>query len=317
MNALSFVLALGAIAAPVAWLVSGLSLVAMPVVRRLSPVSRAEASIVLALLPVSTAALLVAAVSVPSVLYGLGLGPDHCLGHEHHPHVCFWHGALLPAWLAWIGAVGWAATAVRLGQVVAGLAHAERVGRALAAFGTERDGVHVVPATVAVCHAVGLLRPRVLVSRAVTEGLDEGELRAAVAHERAHVDRADPRWSAVLALAGCVAPLTSGRWFALWRDAAEEAADDVAASLTDGATVARALVSVARLPMVPVPGFAFGGSGLERRVVRLLDGAGVPRRSRAGAGAAFLVVSAGLVVVAAHEPLHHLVEELWEHAVRD
>lgn len=316
MNALSFVLALGALAVPVAWLVSAASLVALPIVRRMSPVARAEASAWLTLVPALAAVVLVAAVSVPSLLYGLGLGPDHCLGHEHHPHVCSWHGAVLPAWLAWIGAVGWAASSVRMAQVVAGLVRAERVGAALAAFGTQRDGVHVVPVTLAVCHAVGLLRPRVLVSRAVVDGLGAGELRAAVAHEQAHVDRADPRWSALLALAGCVAPLTSGRWRDLWREAAEEAADDVAASVTDGATVARALLSVARMRRSPVPGFAFCASGLERRVVRLLRGASPPRRSRAGAGAALLAALAGLVVVAGHEPLHHVVEELWEHAVR-
>lgn len=316
MNALSFALAIGAIAAPVAWLVSALSLLVMPFVRRLSPVPRAEVSVCITLLPVAAAVVLVAAVSAPSLLVGLGLGPDHCLGHEHHPHVCFWHGAVLPAWIAWIGAVGWAASAVRAGQVVAGLVRAEHLGSALAALGVARDGVHLLPVSVAVCHAVGVIRPRVFVSRAVADALREDELRAAVAHERAHVERADPRWSAALALAGSVAPLTAGRWVALWAEAAEEAADDVAASVTDGPTVARALVAVARLRTAPVPAFAFGGSGLERRVVRLLDGGSSPRRSRAGAGAGLLLAVAGLVVTAAHEPVHHAVEQLWDHVVR-
>jgi Zn-dependent protease with chaperone function len=317
VNVLSFVLALGALALPVAWVVSGASLIATPWVRRLSPVARSEASAWLALLPALVALVLVAGVSVPSLLFGLGLGEDHCRGHEHHAHVCLWHGAVLPAWLACLGAVGWAASAVRGVQVLARLAHAERLGASLAALGIERDGFHVVPASVAVCHAVGLLRPRVVVSQSVVDGLAGAELRAVVAHERAHLDRADPRWSALLAVAGCLAPLGGWWWAATWREASEEAADDVAASVTDGPTVAQALVSVARMHLPTVPGFAFGATGLERRVVRLLEGPAAPRGSRASLGALGMVVLAALVVLASHEELHHAIEELWELAVRN
>jgi BlaR1 peptidase M56 len=316
VNALSFLLALGALAVPVAWVVSGLSLVALPVARRLSSVARVECSAWLALLPAVVAALVVAAVSAPSVLFGLGLGPDHCVGHEHHPHVCFWHGALLPAWLAWLGAVGWAASGVRLVQVLGGLLRAERLGSALATFGPPRDGVRVVPATLAVCHAVGLVRPRVFVSQAVVDALSERELAAVVAHERAHVDRADPRWSAVLALAGCAAPVTGGGWSAVWRQATEEVADDVAARITDGPTVAGALLAVARLRLTSAPGLPFGATDLERRVVRLLGDRPPPRRGRAFAGALLLAALAAVTVLTAHERLHHWVEEAWELAVR-
>lgn len=316
MNALSFVLALGALAAPVAWLVSVGSWVVLPLARRLAPVARAELSACLALLPAVASFLVVGAVSAPSVLYGLGLGQDHCLGHEHHPHVCLWHGALLPAWLAWIGAVGVAASATRALQVLAGLVHAERLGASLAASGAERDGVHVVPASLAVCHAVGAVRPRVVVSRAVVDGLGEDELRAAIAHERAHVARGDLRWAALLDLAGAVAPVTAGRWVAVWRAASEEVADDVAASVTDGPTVARALVSVARMRLATVPGFAFGAAELERRVLRLLAGPAVPRPSRAAGAALGMLVAACFVVLGSHERVHHVVEELWELATR-
>lgn len=316
MNALSFVLALGALAFPATWLLSAATLLALPVARRLSPVARAEAASWIALLPGLGAGVLVAAVSVPSLLYGLGLGPDHCLGHAHHPHVCLWHGALLPPWLAWVGAVGWALFAGRLTEVAVSLVRAERTGAALAALGTVRRGVHIVPATLAVCHAVGLVRPKVLVSQAVVERLGDRELRAAVAHEQAHVDRSDPRWSAVLAVASSVAPLTSGRWITLWREAAEQAADDVAASVTDGPTVARALVSVARLRLDPAPGLAFAAGGLESRVRRLLEGPGVPRRSWATAGAVVMASIAAVVVGVSHERVHHVVEEVWELAIR-
>lgn len=314
MIVLSFVLALGAVAFPVAFGVSAVSRVAIPVVRRLSPVPRAEVAAWLAVAPVLAALALAAAVTVPSVRYGLGLGPDHCLGHGHHAHLCVWHGAALPAWLAAVGALGWAAFVVRAGRVVAHLARAERLGAALAALGAPGRGFHVVPATIAVCHAVGVVRPRVLVSRSVIDTLDDRQLKAVIAHEQAHLDRADPRWSALLALAGAVAPFT-GFWAAIWREAAEEAADDHAACVTDGPTVAGALVAVARLRLDDAPGFAFGAGGLERRVRRLLDARAIPRRCRALRGAFVMVAVAAVGVGVAHEPLHHLVEEAWERVV--
>jgi Zn-dependent protease with chaperone function len=312
VNTLSFALSLGAIAAPVAWLVSAASWVVLPVVRRCAPVARAELAAWLALLPALAALVVVAAVSVPSLRYGLGLGPDHCLGHEHHAHVCFWHGSVVPAWLALLGAVGWAATVGRLAHVVVGLVRTERVGAALAALADPHDGVHVVPATRAVCHAVGVVRPRVVVSRAVVDALSPRELQAVVAHERAHVDRADARWSAALTLAACAAPLTGDVWLRVWRQATEEVADDVAAGLTDGPTVAGALVAVARLQRVVVPGLAFGATDLERRVRRLLGERPTPRRGRAFVGAVGMVALAAITVVAAHEGMHHEIEELWE-----
>jgi beta-lactamase regulating signal transducer with metallopeptidase domain len=165
-----------------------------------------------------------------------------------------------------------------------------------------------------VCHAVGLVRPRVLVSRAVVDRLDAQALRAVLAHEHAHLDRSDLRWSALVELAGCVAPLTS-RWTSVWREAAEEAADDVAAARTDGLTVAHALVTVARLRLDAAPGFAFGAAGLERRVNRLLGVRVAPRASRTLVGLLAMTAMAGVLVAVEHERLHHLVEETWEFLV--
>lgn len=314
MTSLSFVLALGAVAFPLAWLIAGVSLAGIPLVRRLGPVPRAEVSAWLALAPALAALALALAVSVPSMLYGLGLGEDHCAGHEHHPHLCAWHGAVLPPWLALAGAVAWAAFVVRAVHAVSGLVRAERLGGALARLGERRGDYHLLPATVPVCHAVGLVRPRVLVSRVVVDRLDARALQAVLAHEHAHLDRSDLRWSALLDLAGCVAPFTS-QWTSLWREAAEEAADDVAAARTDALTVAQALVTVARLRLEGAPGFAFGATGLERRVNRLLGPRVSPRSSRTLVGALLMASIAGGVAVGEHEHLHHVVEETWEFLV--
>ena len=310
MNALSYVLATGAVALPAAWVTALASLALLPLVRRLSPVARGEASAWIGLLPALVAAALIAAISVPSVLYGLGLGSDHCFGHAHHPHVCFWHGAALPAWLAVVGSGGWAWLVFGFARTISRLVHTERRGRRLAALGRPDAGFRVVPSSLAVCHVVGVVRPTVILSRAVRDRLDPRELRAVVAHEHAHVARADTRWSAILALAGCIAP--TGAWQALWRDAAEEAADDVAASVTDGPTVASALVAVARMGLDPTPGLGFGAGRLERRVLRMLGAPGRPRSSCVTAGAVLMALSALAVVAGAHERLHHAVEEGWE-----
>lgn len=312
MTLLSFFLALGAVAFSAAGLVALASLLLTPLIRRLTPVARAEVSAWLTLAPGLTALALATAVSVPSALYGLGLGADHCLGHAHHPHLCAWHGAVLPPWLALAGACAWAAALLRGAQALKGLVHAEHLGRSLTRLGEPRDGYHLVPATVPVCHAVGLVRPRVLVSQAVVDRLDARGLDAALAHERAHLDRSDTRWSALLALAACAAPFAS-RWTSLWREAAEEAADDIAAAHTDGVTVARALVAVARLQLGRTPGFAFGATGLERRVNRLLGERAPPRTARTLRGALGMAAVAAALVLTTHEPLHHIIEELWEH----
>jgi Zn-dependent protease with chaperone function len=314
VNLLSFALALGAVVFPLAWIGAAVSLVLAPLVRRLSPVGRAELAAWLAVAPALAAVAVGLAVAAPSLLAGLGLAADHCDGHGHHPHLCAVHGAALPAWLAVVGAAGWAVFGLRASAVLSRLVAAERLGAALAKLGRGQEGFVLVPATVPVCHAVGLVEPRVLVSEAVVARLDSDALRAVLAHEHAHLRRSDPRWSALLSLAACVAP-PALVWVGEWRDAAEEAADDLAALETDGATVARALVTVARMNLGPAHGLAFGATRLERRVVRLLAGAAAPRPSRALLGALWMTLAAGGLVIGAHDRLHHAAEEGWERLV--
>jgi Zn-dependent protease with chaperone function len=314
VTGLAFLLALGAVIVPLAWAASAGSLVLLPIVRRWSPVARADAAAWLALAPALAALALAAAVATPSVLYGIGLGFDHCTGHGHHDHLCLWHGAELPAWLAAVGAVAWAVVGVRFGRVLVGLVRMERVGAGLAGVARIEGEVHVVPTSIAVCHTIGVVRPRVFVSRAVVDRLGVASLRAVVAHERAHLSQHHPAWSAALAFAAAFAPPAS-MWLRAWRDAAEEVADDVAAAATDGPTVADAIVAVARMNLGRTPGFAFGDSSTERRVTRLLDARAAPRKSAAWAGAVAMLGAALTVVAVAHEPLHHAVEELWEGVV--
>lgn len=311
MSTLSFVLALGALVWPIIWLVSALGLPLLAARRALSPSGRVELTTALLLAPALLTLTLLVTIAAPSVLALIDPSRDHCLGHGHHLHLCLWHGATLPPWLAWIGAAMWTVTGARLTHAALKLVETERLGAALSALGHTNDAVCVVPSSRGLCHAVGLLRPRVLVSKAVVERLAPDELAAALAHERAHLAHGDPRWSAALSLAAALSPC-SAPLLAAWRDAVEDAADDAAASLCGGEAVSRALIAVARLRLAPAPGLGLvQPQSLERRVMRLLAPRPTPRGSRALWGALALVTLTGLGIGWGHEGLHHAAEELW------
>jgi hypothetical protein len=146
---------------------------------------------------------------------------------------------------------------------------------------------------------VGLLQPQVVFSPFLAKQLDDGVIRAALAHERAHSRHRDPLriWVAQL--------LTDLQWpwpaaqrrLARWLDALELARDDEArASGADGADLAAAvLASVRFLRKIPATErFALTGTQLiharligdsrtlKERIARLL----APHRAVTPAGAA-------------------------------
>lgn len=140
---------------------------------------------------------------------------------------------------------------------------------------------------------IGVLRPRLVIDRLVLRACAEPELQAILAHERGHVRR----WDNLRRLAFAAVP---GSWGApglarAWRDATEEAADDLAAASTDDARfhLATALLRVSRLAPprdeanwhVHLPASAlYRGDSIEHRVRRLVDGSTTgPLRGRSWA----------------------------------
>jgi beta-lactamase regulating signal transducer with metallopeptidase domain len=127
---------------------------------------------------------------------------------------------------------------------------------------------------------VGLVRPQLLVSRRVLDACTPQQLRAVVAHESAHVRAWDNlKRLAIRACPDLLALGPPGREMERdWHRAAEEAADDRAATTAGPAALdlAEALLAVARLA-TPPPAKAllvsslFEGESIERRVRRLLD----------------------------------------------
>jgi len=147
------------------------------------------------------------------------------------------------------------------------------------------------PAPVAFC--IPGARPLLVLSSGMVAELDEAELAAVVAHERAHLREHHHlyllpfvAWEAALP----VLP-AAGRAHAAVRELVEMRADDVALHDLDGAdprrTLAQAIVAAAGRPGAAViPGSALGvtGGAVRARVVRLLEPpAPLPPAARTGA----------------------------------
>lgn len=130
---------------------------------------------------------------------------------------------------------------------------------------------------------VGILRPTLVVDAVVLDACSAGELTAILAHEQGHLRRWDNLRRALFACTPDLLGVTpiSGDLGDAWREATEEAADDVAAERGEDARVhlAMALLRVARLASAsPTPTYhgvqlpassLYHGESVERRVRRL------------------------------------------------
>jgi Zn-dependent protease with chaperone function len=355
MTALAFFAALASVGLGAAWLTSALTRLLHTLLPaalharllQLPPHARTELAAGLVLLPILLGASSMIAAGFPSLLYAIGWGVDHCPEHTHHLHFCYWHASMVSPLILGVSAGGYLLTFAHLARLTRELLRVEVLAKALQRVSQPRAGFWLVPSAFPLCHTVGTFRPRVFISEGVLTSLNAEEGQAALAHETAHLHRADPRWGALLTLCDRIgrpidlrAPTrpgpdaAAGPWLQLWREAAEEAADDHAAALTDGPTVARALLAIARLrlhppdltplqpssPQGPFSGFAFGEGALERRVHRLLQNLPTgPNRApdgrRPGTTAIFLGLFLVFGAVVANDPLHHAIEAAWAHTL--
>lgn len=326
---LGFILECAAIAA---MLGAGVSLLTLAVVKlqplvakRTNPSPRADVAFVAGVLPAIVAIVCTVAAAMPSLAAGLGLFADHCHEHSHHLHLCFAHGPGIRPDVAALGALALMAWVVRAALLFRqGLAFARDVRR-LEQLGAPRGTdfpVVEIPGNTPLCHAIGVLRRRILLSTSLLARLAPSELRCALAHERAHLRRADPLASLLLSVAGLfMLPPIARSLQRAYRTAAEDACDDDAARTVGDATlVAGALVAVARLQQhsswqpAGAQAFGFGQHRLEARVRRLLDGSAfAARRAYAlpAAAAAALIISVAALDHAAF--FHHAVETALHH----
>ncbi|MET4781581.1 M56 family metallopeptidase [Glaciihabitans sp. UYNi722] len=148
---------------------------------------------------------------------------------------------------------------------------------------------------------------RIVVTTAALRALDEDQLDAVLAHERAHLGE---RHDLVLALATALATAFSG--LKVFGQAAAETArlvelraDDVAAERTNRLTVAGALLAVAAtgtLHRIPAVALAAGGAGAAARVRRLLPPHNPLSRLRAATGSLAVALLLALPVLVLGSP---------------
>jgi Peptidase family M48 len=173
---------------------------------------------------------------------------------------------------------------------------------------------------------VGVVRPRLLVTRGLLEALAPEELLASVAHELGHRRGWDNlKRLAMRAAPDILAPTSVARDIERrWASASERTADHLAGD--DGATrcaLASALVKVARLmpPVTPVTEpicTLVGGGDIASRVERLLDDRLVADAARSRPsrwGIAVTLLAASLVVLG-YAPLVRAVHDATELLVR-
>jgi Zn-dependent protease with chaperone function len=166
----------------------------------------------------------------------------------------------------------------RRGREVARLVSPARAPEARLARLAALTGVRCLqlPGATPECFVAGWRRPVVYVSAGALARLDDQELRAALAHEAAHIEGRDPALFQVLAFLGDLV-WADGRAFAAFEAACERRADERALRSADRLTLAAALLAFLRSPARPVPGMASAAADGAWRIHALLgDGAAPP-----------------------------------------
>jgi Zn-dependent protease with chaperone function len=257
---------------------------------------------------------IVLAATIVVVIAAVGSGSeDHCVGHDHHAHFCFVHGA---AWLErpWAVALAVASTVtfvLRIAAVAWRRARARRAITQVRKVSELGDGVWIARSERVFCFVAGWRRPEVFMSSRANEALPPNERAAVIAHERAHAAHGDLWLSTLVDLAStAAAPLAGGWLHTRWTEASERLCDTVAARATAPESVASALVRMCRAGhLEPIAsGFTPAADALEDRVRAVL--AGVPAGRRLGWIAWSLVAGAIAASVLLATPLHHALETL-------
>lgn len=286
-----------------------------------SPTRRYGAALAFALAPLPLATTVVLLVLLPGVLGLAWTSADHCLQHADHAHLCLVHGpALAAVWvavpllltLAWVGAAG-LLRRYREGP-------ATRVLRALEAAARPRAGepLCIVDSDEPFALTWGRRRPRTLVSRALARALAPEEWAALVAHEGAHVRRAEPFWRGLAQLGSTpLAPSTRRAVLAELTLAGEQICDAEAARRTSPLAVARAILNVERL-MAGTPALPFSAAGIaDGAVVARVDSLMSDEVPRPDQAFGVWTLSAGLLGLAGllGSALHHVAEHALSHAL--
>jgi len=274
-----------------------------------SPAARARILRGLVLFP----AILTLSIMIAALAPSFGWIADHCQRvHEvhAHPHICSHHEAVLLAWpvamLAGLFALRLAVVVVRVISACAALVRARRALQSTARQ-SRSDEVVVLPLDRPQAFVLGILAPRIFITRGLLHPRHRQHLEAVLAHERAHLSRGDSRWRLLAQLAYSFhLPFVARHLDVLLEGAHEMAADaDAARVVGSRSQVAEALVHMARgesHQVVLAP--AFARIDVEERVVQLLDSKPGSHEPTTSTLLAFAVLGLAGIAFAA-EGVHH------------
>jgi len=300
----------------VAWLVSVGVRLALPlfdaVGRRIRQHHRVWLWLGLALLPLAMGATAV----IVSFFPAWGLAPDHCLGHgQHHPHLCPHHlafGDKPGLLLSFVAAAVVGQTLYGLYAFVRAAFLSARTARTLQAGScVDADGNYVFPGESPEAFVVGLVHPRVFVSRELLS-LGAEISGPVIAHERVHASGRDGLWRAFwpLLTIGHLMPAGTSLWGRLTVAQEQRADEEGALSLPDGRLgMASALIALARTRLAPAGALSFTDGDVTARVSAL-----VQPRCEFDVWSVRLLLAVGAllpaIVAAFHDPVHHALETL-------
>ncbi len=158
-----------------------------------------------------------------------------------------------------------------------------------------------VTAKPGVCCTVGVMDPTIVISEELCESLDYAELKAALAHEAAHIVRSDTFVGLASALVKALTFFSPAVYLGirLYMDDREKAADDLAVDATsDPLALAAAVVKVAQAGRPALVAANVTGAGrIKGRVQRLLDGEQTASRGTVPLAIASVVAAIGLALI--------------------
>lgn len=274
------------------------------------PAQRAVFLLAIALAPVAVAGLTTLLVFVPAL--GGPFVDGHCHAGSCAPHI---PAVTMQGWIGVSLALAvFAMTATALAVLGHALSRTVGLGRMLLAISRKRrDDYDVLETDAPGAWCVGLLRPRVLMTRGLIARLPAHQLRVVLAHEHGHA----LRWDNLRHLLAGIATFftlraTRQRLLAALRLAAEQACDRMAVEhVGNRRQVVETLAAVADACQAGAPGqaaSAFRPDATRRRVAALTDQSG---RTFSRWGMALAIVSAyALLTVGGAGLVHHALEML-------
>lgn len=282
-----------------------------PALAALHAAARAELLLALALLPLVVASLVAVLSFAPAI--GGWIVDEHC-----HPTTgCAAHVPVVHADALYAAGFAFLATAsvvALLWSVARRLRNSLRVASSLRSFAEpdERRRIETIESREQFAYCIGLVRPKIVVSRGLIERLSPAQLEVVLRHEQAHASRHDNLrlWLAGLALLPM--PLRSKR--RLLADlalAGEQTCDDAASNVAGPDLVVETLgaLSEATLPNRRRALATFGGAATLASRVAALRGQRLPRMPGWVRHALVLIAYTALAIVTT-DAVHHGTELL-------